>query len=146
VRLWRSSHKRKGSQPTPARVGRFPSAGSYACISDDVSTYTKNFPALFWRWLEALWLVNRAGFDFLFEDLCARVAHLRERDAPPPTLGWYEQLARCEREHSEAIQAAILCHDERAIRAEIADEIRELRVLLAMLDRPAHDCVRQTAA
>lgn len=91
---------------------------------------------LFWRWVEALWVVHRPSAEFIYEDFRARFAALRAGEAAP-ALDWYEQLARCEREHSEAISAAILRRDERTIRAEVADEIRELRVLLTMLDRPA---------
>lgn len=89
--------------------------------------------ALFWRWLQALWLAHRAGFDLLFEDLCARVAALRDSEAPPPATDWYEQIATCAREHGEALQAAIQRRDPQAIRRELAESIAAERRLLAML-------------
>src|SRR5215204_4894387 len=61
----------------------------------------------FWRWLEALWLAHRPGFDFLVEDFNARVAALREAEAPHGARDWYEQLSVCAREQSEALQVAI---------------------------------------
>ena len=88
---------------------------------------------LFWRWLQALWLAHRAGFDFLFEDLCARVAALRDSEAPPPACDWYEQIATCAREHGEALQAAIQRRDPAAIQRELAESIAAERRLLVML-------------
>lgn len=101
--------------------------------------------ALFWRWLEALWLVNREGFDFLFEDLCARVAALRDAETPGVGRDYYEQLSICAREQSEALQAAIRRHDDGAIRRELAESIAAERKLLAMLDRPAPASARKAA-
>lgn len=97
-----------------------------------------SYYCLFWRWFQALWLVNRKGAEFLYEDFTARVEALRAAEASEaPARDWLEQVAACAREHSEAISAALLRRDERAIRSEVADEIRELRVLLALLDRRA---------
>ena len=88
---------------------------------------------LYWRWLRALHLATPQGADFLFEDLRSRFAALREGDHLAAAC-WYEQLAECEREHSEAIRAAILDRDPRLIRKEIAEAISALRRQLALLD------------
>lgn len=92
---------------------------------------------LFVRWLEALFMANRPGFDFLFEDLCARVAALRESETALAPLDWYEQLAKCAREHGEALAAAAQRRDAAHIRRELMQSIAAERELLAMLDRPA---------
>ena len=88
---------------------------------------------LYWRWLRALHLANPSGADFLFEDLRSRFTALRE-GSELACACWYEQLAECEREHSEAIRAAILDRDPRLIRKEIAEAISALRRQLALLD------------
>ena len=88
---------------------------------------------LYWRWLRALHLAHPSGADFLFEDLRARFTALREGDCLSGAC-WYEQVAECEREHSEAIRAAILDRDPRLIRKEIAEAISALRRQLALLD------------
>ncbi|MET0625728.1 MAG: hypothetical protein ABW250_22525 [Pyrinomonadaceae bacterium] len=88
---------------------------------------------LYWRWLRALHLANPDGADFLFEDLRSRFTALRDGDCLSRAC-WYEQLAECEREHSEAIRAAILDRDPRLIRKEIAEAISALRRQLALLD------------
>lgn len=90
--------------------------------------------ALFWRWFRALWVANREGAEFLYEDFSARVESLRRADTPP-TCCWLEQVAKCEQEHSEALRAAILAGDQAAIRSEVSDAIREYRQLLAMIER-----------
>jgi hypothetical protein len=88
---------------------------------------------LYWRWLRALHLANPQGAEFLFEDLRSRFTALRE-GGDLACACWYEQLAECEREHSEAIRAAILDRDPRLIRKEIAEAISALRRQLALLD------------
>lgn len=88
---------------------------------------------LYWRWLRALHLANPSGADFLFEDLRSRFTALREGNELACAC-WYEQLAECEREHSEAIRAAILDRDPRLIRKEISEAISALRRQLALLD------------
>ena len=88
---------------------------------------------LYWRWLRALDLANPVGADFLFEDLRARFSALRQGNELAAAC-WYEQLAECEREHSEALRAAILDRDPRLIRKEIAEAISALRRQLALLD------------
>jgi hypothetical protein len=85
----------------------------------------------FWLLFRALWHAHREGAELLYEDFRARVEALRS-EGKPEVLDWFEQLARCERENSEAIQAAILRRDARAVRKELADSIREQRRLLAM--------------
>ncbi|HEV2704943.1 MAG TPA: hypothetical protein VGV59_03405 [Pyrinomonadaceae bacterium] len=90
-----------------------------------------NYYEAFLRWFEALWLARREGAEFLFEDFCARVEALRAGDRHDPT-DWYEQLARCEEEHCQAIKAAILNRDMAAIRRELAEDIAAKRRLLAM--------------
>lgn len=93
---------------------------------------------LYWRWLRALHLAHPAGADFLFEDLRSRFTALSEGDCLARAC-WYEQLAECEREHSEAIRAAILDRDPLLIRKEIAEAISALRRQLALLDaRESH--------
>ena len=88
---------------------------------------------LYWRWLRALRLANPAGADFLFEDLRARYSALGDGEQLSRAC-WYEQVAECEREHSEAIRAAILDRDPRLIRKEIAEAISALRRQLALLE------------
>ena len=88
---------------------------------------------LYWRWLRALHLAHPSGADFLFEDLRSRFSALREA-SELSGADWYEQVAECEREHSEAIRAAILDRDPRLIRKEIAEAISALRRQLALLD------------
>ena len=88
---------------------------------------------LYWRWLRALHLATPLGADFLFEDLRSRFTALREGSELARAC-WYEQLAECEREHSEAIRAAILDRDPRLIRKEISEAISALRRQLALLD------------
>jgi hypothetical protein len=88
---------------------------------------------LYRRWLRALHLAHPDGVDFLFEDSRSRFAALREGDRLAAAC-WYEQLAECEREHSEAIRAAIPDRDPRLIRKEIAEAISALRRQLALLD------------
>ena len=78
-------------------------------------------------------MANPSGADFLFEDLRSRFTALRE-GSELACACWYEQLAECEREHSEAIRAAILDRDPRLIRKEIAEVISALRRQLALLD------------
>ena len=87
---------------------------------------------LFWRWFKALWRAHRPGAEFLFEDFCSRVEALRRADERPAG-DWFEQLALCAREQSEALQAAIQRRDPRAIRRELAESIAAERRLLAML-------------
>jgi len=88
---------------------------------------------LYWRWLRALHLANPSGAEFLFEDLRSRFSALREGDHLS-RAGWYEQLAECEREHSEAIRAAILDRDPSLIRKELAEAISAMRRQLALLE------------
>jgi hypothetical protein len=88
---------------------------------------------LYWRWLRAVWLANPPGGEFLFEDLRSRFAALREGDHLARAC-WYEQLAECEREHSEAIRAAILDRDPRLIRKELSEAISAMRRQLALLE------------
>lgn len=64
---------------------------------------------------------------------CARYSALTEGSELSGT-GWYEQVAECEREHSEAIRAAILDRDPRLIRKEISEAISALRRQLALLE------------
>jgi hypothetical protein len=79
---------------------------------------------------ESFWQAHREGAELLYEDFRARVESLRSEGNPEGD--WFEQVVRCERENSEALQAAILRRDARAIRKELADSIREQRRLLAM--------------
>lgn len=88
---------------------------------------------LFWRWFLALWRANQKGAEFLFEDFRARVQALRERDQLS-SCDWYTEVARCESEHSEALQAAILNRDDAAIRKELAEDIAAKRKLLALVE------------
>ena len=99
----------------------------------------------FWRWLQALFMVNRKGFDFLVEDFLARVAALRDAEAQHGAADWYEQLSVCAREQSEALQAAIRRHDDAAIRRELSESIAAERKLLAMLDRTAREAAPKAA-
>jgi len=92
-----------------------------------------DFYGAFWRWYQALFLANRAGADFLIEDLCSRDRAMRERDSLA-AADWYEEIALCEGEHSEALQAAILNRDSSAIKKELAEAIAAYRKLLAMVE------------
>jgi hypothetical protein len=100
---------------------------------------------LFWRWLLALRMANRKGFDFLIEDLHARVAALDAAEGPSCTRGWFEQVATCAREHGEALQAAIQRRDAVAIRRELSESIAAERELLAMLNRAARRAAKKAA-
>ena len=102
----------------------------YQC---EESTLRLDWYGLYWRWLRALHLANPSGAEFLFEDLRARFSALNQGSELAAAC-WYEQLAECEREHSEAIRAAILDRDPRLIRKEIAEAISALRRQLALLD------------
>lgn len=99
----------------------------------------------FWRWFEALWLAHRKGAESLFEDFCARVEALRRAETPDVGRDWFEQLAICAREQSQALQAAIRRHDEAAIRRELSESIAAERMLLAMLDRQECETARAAA-
>jgi hypothetical protein len=91
--------------------------------------------ACFWRWFLALWMAHREGAEFLYEDFLARVAALRRTETNEATADdFFAQLAVCEDEHSDIIRAALKRKDYAAIRVEIADDIREKRRLLQMLD------------
>jgi hypothetical protein len=92
-----------------------------------------DFYGAFLRWFTAIWHANRPGAEFLFEDFRSRVLALRERDELA-TADWYTEVARCESEHSEALQAAILNRDDTAIRKELAEDIAAKRKLLAMVE------------
>ena len=100
---------------------------------------------LFWRWFKALWMAHRKGAEFLFEDFCARVAALRDAEAQSGARDWYEQLAICAREQSEALQAAIRRHDDAAIGRELSESIAAERRLLAMLRRAAREAAPKAA-
>lgn len=99
-----------------------------------VDVVRPDYYGAFWRWFEALWLAHRPGAEFLFEDFRARVLALRARDDAPAATDWFEQVAVCAREHSEALQAAIRNHDPAAIRRELAESIAAQRRLLATLE------------
>ena len=98
---------------------------------------------LFWRWLQALFLANRKGFDFLVEDFNARVAALRDGEPQHGARDWYEQLSICAKEQSEALQAAIRRHDDAAIVRELSESIAAERKLLAMLVRQGHGAAKR---
>ena len=104
-----------------------------------------SYYCLFWRWMQALFRANRKGFDFLVEDFCARVACLRAAEEPHGAADWFDQLALCAKEQSEALQAAIRRRDEAAIRRELAESIEAERKLLVMLDSPARPSARRAA-
>lgn len=88
----------------------------------------------FRRWFKAIWMANRAGAEFLFEDFRAFVESLRREAAGEAGGDWYQCLADAEREHSEAIQAALLNHDDESIRKELTEAVAAMRRQLAMLD------------
>jgi hypothetical protein len=95
----------------------------------------------FWLLFRALWQAHREGAELLYEDFRARVESLRSEGNPEGD--WFEQVVRCERENSEALQAAILRRDARAIRKELSDSIREQRRLLEMAGEA--DCLKNVA-
>jgi hypothetical protein len=92
-----------------------------------------DFYGAFWRWFLAIWHANRQGAEFLFEDFRSRVLALREQDELRES-DWYKEVARCESEHSEAIQAAILNRDDAALRKELPEAIAAYRKLLAIVE------------
>jgi hypothetical protein len=92
-----------------------------------------DFYGAFWRWYHALWLANRQGADFLIEDLLSRARALRDFDSLT-AADWYEAVADCEGEHSEAVRAAILNRDAAAIKKELSEAITAYRRLLAMVE------------
>lgn len=100
----------------------------------EASAFRLDWYKCFRRWFEALWLANRGGAEFLFENFRAWFEGLRMDAAGCGAGEWYESLARCEREHSEAVQAAILNHDAALIRRELTEAIAAMREQLALLD------------
>ncbi len=87
----------------------------------------------FRRWFEAVFIANRDGAEFLFEDFCAFVQSMR--DFEDLALGdWRAQIARCEGEHSDIIRAALLDGCNERLKSEIKEDIAEKRRLLAMLE------------
>jgi hypothetical protein len=98
----------------------------------------------FWRLFRAVWEANRDGGEFLFEDFRARVMALRERDSLV-SLDWYEQVARCEEEHAQALKAAILARDSHLISKELAEDIAAKRQLLAMAEARCRESERRAA-
>lgn len=92
-----------------------------------------NIYELFWRFFQAIFLARPEGAAFLFEDFRSRYAALRARDELR-AADWYAQVARCESEHSEAIQAAILDRDDAALRKELPEAIAAYRTLLAIVE------------
>jgi AcrR family transcriptional regulator len=63
----------------------------------------------FYRWVEALYLANRQGAEFLIEDVLARFESLRA--SRPPAFDWHELVARCEEAHSQSMLAVIRNQD-----------------------------------
>lgn len=92
-----------------------------------------NIYELFWRFFQAIFIARPEGAAFLFEDLRGRYAALRAREELR-AADWYTQVARCESEHSEAIQAAILDRDDAALRKELPEAIAAYRQLLAIVE------------
>jgi hypothetical protein len=87
----------------------------------------------FWRWYESIFVANREGADFLYEDFRARVQGLRDLEALA-TADVPTQIAKCEGEHSDIIRAAFLGGDTARLKREIAEDIAEKRLLLAMIE------------
>lgn len=86
---------------------------------------------VFLRWFTALWLANREGAEFLLSDFLARVARLRESDAP---ACWREQMAACQTEHSDVVCAALV-NDLARMRRETVEAIAAKQRLVVTLDR-----------
>lgn len=88
----------------------------------------------FLKYFYAIYEKNPSGGELLFEDFRARVHALRfEQFGDVTDQEWFEQVAECEREHSEGIRAAILSRDPSAIRTQITEDIVAKRRLLVML-------------
>lgn len=100
---------------------------------------------LFWRWVEALWLVNRPGAEFIFEDFRSRFEALRRSQASPPATDWVAQVARCARESGQAIAAAAERRDAATVRREVTESIVAQRDLLALLDLQEQHAVEKAA-
>jgi hypothetical protein len=97
----------------------------------------------FRRWFEAIFIANRDGAEFLFEDFCAFVQSMRDfEDLANADL--QQQFARCEGEHSDIIRAALLSGDTGQLQREIVEDIAEKQRLLAMIR--AREMVRARAA
>jgi hypothetical protein len=92
-----------------------------------------DYYSAFWRWFQALWLANRAGAEFLYEDFRARVQALRERDLLQHD-DWTATVARAVDEGADSIREAILDRDPQAIRKELVEDIAIKRRLLAMVE------------
>lgn len=91
-----------------------------------------NYYEAFVLWFTAIFVVNRAGAEFLFEDFRARVAALCELE-DLATGDWRTQIARCEGEHSDIIRVAFLNGTAADLKREIAEDIAEKRRLLAII-------------
>ena len=119
----REALKRLGMRRCSVRLVR------YQCEKNDLRA---DWYSLFWRWFLALWMANREGAEFLYEDFTARVAALRDADDVSAT-DYDRQLARCEGEHSDIIRARINGEDVTVLIQETIEAIVEKRRLVAML-------------
>lgn len=86
---------------------------------------------LFWRFFRALWLGNRAGAEFLYEDFKARVEALRVAEVPAEDEDWRSLVCACSDEHAEAIREAIVAEDYPRIVKESAEAVTAYRRLIA---------------
>jgi hypothetical protein len=128
-------------QVLEAAIGHAHAKGVAIRMNKHVNTIYKMFEdpefdrySRFLQMFLAIYAENSEGAEMLFEDFRARVSSLRHKNTGEiSTSAWYEQVARCEKEHSEGIRAAILSRDTAAIRKEIAEDIAEKRALLEML-------------
>jgi hypothetical protein len=91
-----------------------------------------DYYSAFWRWYESIYVSNREGAEFLYEDFRVRVQNLRDFEAHAsadvPT-----QIARCNDEHSDIVRAAITGSDPDSIEREIVEDIASKQLLLAMI-------------
>jgi hypothetical protein len=91
-----------------------------------------DYYAAFWLWYESIYVSNREGAEFLYEDFRARAQSLRDLEAHAsadvPT-----QIARCNDEHSDIVRAAITGCDPVSIEREIVEAIASKQLLLAMI-------------
>lgn len=95
-----------------------------------------DYYAAFWRWFEAVFVANRDGAEFLFEDFRARVQAMRDFE-DLATGDWRQQIALCQDEHSHIISAALLEGCTARLKREIKEDIAAKRRLLAMIE--AHE-------
>jgi hypothetical protein len=91
-----------------------------------------DYYSAFWRWYESIYVSNREGAEFLYEDFRARVQSLRDLEALA-SADVSTQIARCNDEHSDIVRAAIIGSDHDSFEREIVEDIASKQLLLAII-------------